>query len=180
MHGGSADTTTPAAVHRRPDRHRVRCSRTKRDGEQCKNYAMAGTTVCRKHGGTAPQTQKRARERLIEMLDPAVAALYRIIDKADTSDADRLRAIAMVLDRTGMGARSEVTVEHKKWELLMEGIMITPPPGTAGLRLPAVMMPGYSPELPILDAEVVEDEPEPIAPAQSLVRGSAEPRHERG
>lgn len=37
-----------------------------RDGQPCTNYAMHGSTVCHAHGGKAPQTRRRAAERLAE------------------------------------------------------------------------------------------------------------------
>ena len=41
-----------------------RCVRIKRDGEQCKQWALKGTTVCPHHGGNAPQVQRKiAKER---------------------------------------------------------------------------------------------------------------------
>lgn len=127
MHGGKDDTTTPEKVAKRRDRFGVRCSRTKSNGEQCKNYAIPGGTVCVKHGGNAPHTRAKARERLLEMVDPAMVQLHRIIEKPDASDADKLRAISMVLDRTGYGPKSQVEVEVKPWEKVLKGIMKTAP-----------------------------------------------------
>jgi len=36
------------------------------------------------------------------MVDPAISQHLRILEKADTSDADRLKAIQMIYDRTGL------------------------------------------------------------------------------
>lgn len=45
----------------------VRCSaKSPRTGEQCRAYAMHGTTVCNKHGGSAPQVRRAAQRRLNE------------------------------------------------------------------------------------------------------------------
>lgn len=43
----------------------MRCSaKSIRSGSQCKKSAILGGTVCRNHGGAAPQVQRKARERL--------------------------------------------------------------------------------------------------------------------
>ena len=39
---------------------KVRCKATSNKGEQCKRYAIKGGTVCRSHGGAAPQVKARA------------------------------------------------------------------------------------------------------------------------
>jgi hypothetical protein len=44
---------------------KARCTATsKRSGERCKRYPTPGATVCRFHGGKAPQVKGRALERL--------------------------------------------------------------------------------------------------------------------
>jgi len=40
-----------------------RCGAIKRNGEQCKNAAVSGTTVCRSHGGAAPQVRAAGKRR---------------------------------------------------------------------------------------------------------------------
>lgn len=164
---------------------RLKCSRTRSNGERCKNYAMRGTTVCRKHGGTAPQTQKRARERLLEMVDPAIVQLHRILEKDTTTDADKLRAITMVLDRTGYGREAKLEVEVKPYERLMEGIIVRQPEGE--------LVAGPTWDDPnIIDAEVVDDsepatapsratgqQPNPSVPFKPYVVGSANPSRRR-
>lgn len=56
--------------------------------------------MCGAHGGRAPQTKTRARERMEAMVDPALNKLRRLIDMAD-SDSVSLSAIKDILDRTG-------------------------------------------------------------------------------
>lgn len=49
------------------DRARPKCTaRTKRTGDRCRQPAIAGGTVCRFHGGNAPQVKGAAARRLIE------------------------------------------------------------------------------------------------------------------
>lgn len=120
-HGGIEKSITPYAIRQR--NQRVKCKATiagSKGQTPCGNYAVPGATVCRFHGGASPQVKRKARERLMDMIDPAVTHLQRIIEKDTTSDADRLRAIQMLLDRTGYGPKSEVTLEAKPWQQMVE------------------------------------------------------------
>ncbi|HWL59748.1 MAG TPA: hypothetical protein VNQ48_02565 [Microbacteriaceae bacterium] len=103
-----------------------RCVYTKRNKERCKNAPIKGGTVCRKHGGAAAHIQRKARERLQSMIVPALVELNKILVAPGTSDGDKLRAISMVLDRTGYGKESNHlhTVEVKPWEKTMEAIVV--------------------------------------------------------
>ncbi len=103
----------------KPDR--VLCKAHARSGDPCRNSPVAGAAVCRMHGGAAPQVKAKASQRLIEMVLPAMAQLKRIIDKPDTSDADRLKAINQVLARTGFTERTSVELnlkEPSEWDKL--------------------------------------------------------------
>lgn len=54
----------PAPVAR--THQRVRCTaKSKQSGQRCKNWAINGGTVCRKHGGGAPQVKDKAKERVV-------------------------------------------------------------------------------------------------------------------
>jgi len=44
----------------------VSCKATRRDGTPCGAYAIRGGTVCRMHGGAAPQVKEAAARRLFE------------------------------------------------------------------------------------------------------------------
>jgi hypothetical protein len=74
--------------------------RSKRSQLRCKRAAILGGTVCSFHGGKSPQVVASARERIALMVDPALVALRRLIDTAD-SDSVRLSAIKDILDRAG-------------------------------------------------------------------------------
>lgn len=113
-HGGVEDSTTPELINQNDPRthNSVRCTATsKRSGERCLRQAVIGATVCYHHGGRAPQTVKKAQARLDEMVGPAIEQLQKILTKPNTSDADRLRAIALLLDRTGFGPQKNVGVD---------------------------------------------------------------------
>lgn len=49
---------------------RPRCGRKTRAGTPCQRFPIAGATVCRKHGGAAPQVKRKAAERLADLIDP--------------------------------------------------------------------------------------------------------------
>lgn len=99
-----------------------RCTaKSKTTGEQCRNPAMLGAPTCRFHGSAAPQVQRKARLRLMELVSPAIATLAREMAQAD-KPSDRLRAAENVLDRAGHPRKSEVTTEDAT-ELLYERLM---------------------------------------------------------
>lgn len=134
-----------------------RCRYTKRNGEQCKNPPIKGGTVCKKHGGAAAHIQRKAQERLQAMVMPALVELNKILEAPGTSDGDKLRAVSMVLDRTGFG--KGVTVEHKQdkpWEVTMQAIIMP--------------MPDDHMTDDIYDAEVVEESLPPVNDMSKLER----------
>lgn len=88
----------------------VTCKATKRNGKPCGLPPIKGGTVCHKHGGSAPQVRAAANRRLIEMVLPAMKELHKIIDRDDVADADKLRAIQMVLNRTGYSERQQIDI----------------------------------------------------------------------
>lgn len=101
-----------------------RCTATVRStGERCKRAAIKGGFVCPSHGGAAPQVQKSARERLLELADPAIAALSKIVQDEHNDDSTRLRAALGILDRTGYGPGQTVTVQTSKWDDMFEGVI---------------------------------------------------------
>jgi hypothetical protein len=67
---------------------------------------VQGATVCRYHGGAAPQVIAKARERFLEAVDPALAVLERLVMNAK-SESVRLRAALDILDRAGITAAAE-------------------------------------------------------------------------
>jgi hypothetical protein len=97
------------------------CSARRTNGEPCKNSAIRGGTVCARHGGSAPQVRAKANQRLIEMVLPAMKELHKILNKPETADADKLKAIQMVLNRTGYSERQQIDLglrEPNAWDHL--------------------------------------------------------------
>lgn len=162
-----------------------RCvAKSTRSGEQCKKSAIRGSTVCKTHGGAAKQVAKKARERLMEMVEPALVQLIRIVEQPGTSDSDRLRAIQMVLDRTGYGPGKHVEVEVRPWEVAMQHVFRQQPqivrelPESDDENVEVVrhMEFDYSESYDIVDAEIVEDDN--VVPFRR-VGSSMPPKHQR-
>lgn len=87
---------------------RAQCTAHKRNGDRCNNPPVRGTSVCRMHGGSAPQVKAKANQRLVDMIMPAMRELRRVIDSKTASDADKLKAVNMILNRTGYNERQTI------------------------------------------------------------------------
>lgn len=88
---------------------------------RCSNSAMKFQTTCRNHGGLAPQSLAKARERMAEAADPIAAKLVRTALDEGTScphcgrgpdAAVATRAGFGLLDRVGIGEISTLRVER--------------------------------------------------------------------
>lgn len=97
------------------------CTAKNRQGVRCGNAAILGGTVCRTHGGSAPQVRRKAALRLQELIDPAIGTLAREMAKADKS-ADRQRAANSILDRAGVPRTATVLDGESAKALLAERI----------------------------------------------------------
>ena len=101
----------------------VKCTAHKStNGEPCGNWAIKGGTVCRYHGGSAPQVKaaadRRWRERLDAMIDPALDRLEALSESAAT-EAVKLRATDSILTRAGVMLGDDTPTEHRiviEWE----------------------------------------------------------------
>ena len=93
-------------------------ARSSRTGEQCRNSAILGGTVCRTHGGSAPQVQRAAKLRLLELVDPAIATLARALTAQDSRWPDKIRAVENILDRAGHPRSTQVDIDDAREELL--------------------------------------------------------------
>ena len=89
----------------------MRCGKKTRNGGKCGSHALIGGTVCRMHGGGAPQVKEaNARNILKALVSPALAQLKLIVDNPKTPPAVKLAAVRDILDRTGFGATRHVEV----------------------------------------------------------------------
>lgn len=81
-----------------------------RGGAQCAEATVPGATVCRIHGGAAPQVQRAATLRLMGLVNPAIATLARVMTTAP-NPADQTRAANSILDRAGVTRQHEMTYD---------------------------------------------------------------------
>lgn len=145
-----------------------RCSARRTNGEPCRKAAMAGSTVCRNHGGAAPQVKAKARVRLENAADRMARQLLGMAMDDKVPAYVKLEAIKTALDRAGISPKTAVEVEvgpAKGWEVAFAGIAGGPRPDelapapTGNNLVPeefaahAAMM---DEDMGVLDAEVVE------------------------
>lgn len=101
-----------------------RCTaKSTQSGERCKKARIPGTNVCGTHGGRAPQVQRKARLRLLELVDPAVGTLARIMVDGNAKHTDRLRAAENVLDRAGVPRKVDMPDSETAKALLLERLL---------------------------------------------------------
>jgi hypothetical protein len=92
---------------------RQRCTAHVSDGSrQCERWAINGGTVCATHGGQAPQVKNSARERLAELVEPALEGLHTALKSGEIPSI--VKAAQIVLDRTGFHPSKaiELTAEY--------------------------------------------------------------------
>ena len=100
---------------------RQQCTaRSKQTGRQCGRTAILGGTVCRYHGGLAPQV-KRAAERRLEELRPLAIRYYDYLLSQDEYPSAGLRAANAVMDRVDGKPAERTNVTHDgtlvvKWQ----------------------------------------------------------------
>lgn len=89
-----------------------RCHATnKQTGERCGNWSIRGGTICKYHGGSAPQVKAKAQQRLEAAALHAAGYLVRAVDPTRDVDMVGLRAADSILDRT-LGKAGQ-TVTHR-------------------------------------------------------------------
>lgn len=88
-----------------------RCGRRTRSGGTCRQWPIAGGTVCRMHGGSAPQVKQAAEARIKALAEGrALARLEELLESP--LDSVALAAAKDLLDRAGYAARQRVDVHH--------------------------------------------------------------------
>lgn len=111
----------PDDADRLPSGQRRCTAKAKATGTRCKSPAISGAPTCRKHGSGAPQVRRKARLRLLELVDPAIATLAREMATAEKS-TDRRQAAIAILDRAGFGASITFEVEDAR-EMLVDRLL---------------------------------------------------------
>lgn len=88
----------------------MKCTAHRTDGHPCQAKAIKGGTVCRVHGGSAPQVKAKAMQRLLQAADPAAAQLVELALRGGTESV-KLQAIRDLLDRAGLQAAQKIEAE---------------------------------------------------------------------
>lgn len=115
LRGDPMDATDPMEFHR--------CTATNRQGRRCGKAPILGGTVCRMHGGAAPQVMQAAEERLKALVDPAITRLAELIRQTEFPSV-AIAAVKDVLDRNGaLGKAKESTDVQVKGTLTLEAIV---------------------------------------------------------
>jgi hypothetical protein len=82
---------------------------------ECKNRAMPGSEYCTRHVNHPERRIEKAKASLNDYVDAAIRGLGRIVqagaDNDDVKDADVIKAAIAILDRTGNGPTSTVTLQ---------------------------------------------------------------------
>lgn len=90
----------------------ARCTaRSKRSGVRCKRFPIPGGTVCRMHGGAAPQVKAKALERLQAYQNTAIDRLFTLVEQREYPSV-AIAAVKDVLDRTMGKPKETLDVEH--------------------------------------------------------------------
>lgn len=84
------------------------CTRIKNNGEPCKNRAIIGATVCRFHGGAAPQVKKKAAERIAEAAHDAAALLVQFMEDPKNDVKVRTQIAQDLLNRAGYAGKQSM------------------------------------------------------------------------
>jgi hypothetical protein len=138
------------------------CTATRRDGSQCTNYAIRAATVCRMHGGSAPQVERAAQVRLLMAAERVAGTLLEIAGDKSIPVAVRLAAVRDVLDRAGLAPAQQVALQAEvtvqPWESKILGAVIDTTDLEAAYRQAQISR-GIDPDADpnVVDAEVVED-----------------------
>jgi hypothetical protein len=89
-----------------------RCTARISDGSRpCGRWAINGGGVCATHGGRAPQVQRSAKERLAELVEPALKGLHKALKSGEIPSI--VKAAQIVLDRTGFHPTQAMEVYGK-------------------------------------------------------------------
>lgn len=105
----------------------VYCSARKTSGDPCRRRPINGGTVCASHGGRAPQVKAAAQRRILAAADRAAAAVVTLMEDRATPHAVKLAAARDLLDRAGLSARAELTVDVLPWQSAIERILVDDP-----------------------------------------------------
>lgn len=159
----------------------VLCSARRKNGTPCKRPPVAGASVCRAHGGAAPQVKRKAQERLLAGVPKMLRMLKELASDESVPPAVRLAAIRDWLDRAGIDRKIEVDVTTINFDVLVTGALASlddddeRPLANAfdygdrdGVIAGELAAPSYEEETPPTDA--LSSSVVPLQPAQPRIR----------
>src|SRR6476469_5619601 len=145
------------------------CTAHKRNGDRCKNAAIRGGNVCGYHGGNAPAVKAKSRLRLEMASDRLARQLLNMTSDPNVADPVKLAAIKDALDRSGLAAKTAVSVEVgvKPFERVFDSIVAEARDAEPALAIEDESAPGIEPNGEILgefddpppDDEIEDDPP---------------------
>ncbi|NCT90132.1 hypothetical protein GXB85_04075 [Cellulomonas sp. APG4] len=129
----------------------------------------------------------KAKERLALAADDAVSTLIRIMTDDRISPSDRRQAATAILDRAGIGTKSELDVTVAPWVGVLEGVVAEDADGQEVTRrhdystrlgtVPELTNQASAPVEDIVDAEVIDEPSPPVVGAVPVdARRSDRPR----
>lgn len=136
----------------------VRCEGHTQDGHQCRREAIAGATVCRQHGGAAPQVRQQAAARIGNAADSMVKSLLEWVADPSVEVRDKVKIAQDLLDRAGLNSTEKHEVKVDSVESLFLRILAD---GGQGLDHPAVVAaPAPDPQVLEWNAQVLREDDE--------------------
>ena len=96
-----------SALMNNPER---RCVATNSRGERCRKFAIAGSTVCRTHGGATRHVVNKARVRVEMASNRLMGKLIEVAFDDSKPAAVQLDAIKDSLNRAGLKPREQVEI----------------------------------------------------------------------
>ncbi len=105
-----------------------RCKATNRRGEQCRKFAINGSSVCRTHGGATRHVKNKARVRIEMAANRLVGKELEIAFDDNRPPAVQLDAIKDSLNRAGIVKPTQVEVgPMTSFETVFDNIVSGPP-----------------------------------------------------
>ncbi|MEZ0384793.1 hypothetical protein [Mycobacterium sp. pW045] len=105
-----------------------RCTATNRRGEQCRKFAINGSSVCRTHGGATRHVKNKARVRIEMAANRLVGKELEIAFDDNRPPAVQLDAIKDSLNRAGIVKPTQVEVgPMTSFETVFDDIVSGPP-----------------------------------------------------
>lgn len=142
------------------------CTARRQDGQPCGMTPIRGATVCRMHGGAAPQVVKKARERLAMAADDAASWLVKMMGDETVPWSERRRAMEAILDRAGISRSVDIDLSvDTPWSQMIAGLVAeVPDDATVGHAV------DYADRHRVISGEVVTDRAAPVEPSKAAVR----------